>query len=115
MSERPVQIRNLFSDVSANHSEEQIDILLRTPDVRLERIVSTGQITPDGEWYDQDTAEWVLLLTGMARLRFETPAQEIDLKAGDCLLIPPHCRHRVDWTSPDGPSVWLALHVDAPA
>jgi cupin 2 domain-containing protein len=32
------------------------------------------------------------------------------LKAGDYLLIPPYCRHRVEATSRD--AIWLALHTE---
>ena len=77
---------------------------------RLERIVSAGQATPPGEWYDQDTHEWVALLTGGAGLRFEDEAEPRVLAPGDYLLIPAHRRHRVEWTDPEPPTVWLALH-----
>jgi cupin 2 domain-containing protein len=43
---------------------ELFEALLDRPGVRLERIVSTGQTTPDGDWYDQTADEWVVLLRG---------------------------------------------------
>jgi cupin 2 domain-containing protein len=76
---------------------------------KLERIVSTGQATPPGEWYDQDRAEWVVLLSGAAKIRFEG-ARPRSLKPGDFVLIPAHRRHRVEWTHPRKKTVWLALH-----
>lgn len=80
------------------------------PGARLERIVSRGQATPDGEWYDQDANEWVVLLRGAAALRFEDEPEPRVLGPGDWLDIPAHRRHRVEWTAPDEPTIWLALH-----
>jgi cupin 2 domain-containing protein len=92
---------NLFAD------------LLATSGLRLERIVSLGQATPPGEWLDQDRAEWVMLLRGAARLRFEGESTARELQSGDYVNIPVHCRHRVEWTTPDEPTIWLALHYAA--
>ncbi len=102
---------NLF-DVAGRlpSSEELFETLLESGDLRIERIVSTGQQTPPGEWYGQDRNEWVVLLSGAARLRFEDETSDRDLREGDWLHIPAHCRHRVEWTSPDEVTVWLAVH-----
>jgi len=78
--------------------------------VRLERIVSTGQATPPGEWLSQAHEEWVLLLKGAAILTLEGEAP-LMLGPGDHVLIPADLRHRVDWTDPRAPTVWLALHI----
>lgn len=88
---------------------EQVDDLLSRPGLRIERIVSSGQASPEGFWYDQDEAEWVLLLSGSAGLRLEHEADARVLRAGDYLEIPAHCRHRVEWTEPGVSTVWLAL------
>jgi cupin 2 domain-containing protein len=101
---------NLFADIPANIPEEIFQVLLETGDFRLERIISPGQATPPGEWYDQETPEWVVLLAGGAGLRFEDEAEPRVLTPGDYLLIPAHRRHRVEWTDPARPTVWLALH-----
>ena len=101
---------NLFDLISSEISGEIIQVLLSTGNFRLERIVSAGQATPPGEWCDQDTHEWVALLSGGARLRFEDEAEPRVLRPGDYLLIPAHRRHRVEWTDPEAPTVWLALH-----
>lgn len=90
--------------------QELFQDIIRTPGILIERIVSTGQVTPPGEWYDQERDEWVLLLSGNATLSFSNHA--VDLKAGDYLLIPAHCKHRVDKTSDDPPCIWLAIHGD---
>ena len=79
---------------------------------RLQRIVSRGHISPAGEWYDQAEAEWVILLSGAATLEFEGEARPRSLAPGDYVLIPPHRRHRVSWTTPETESVWLALYFE---
>ena len=84
--------------------------LLNGRQFRLERITSSGRSTPQGQWYNQENDEWVVLLTGAARLRLEDPDETLDLRAGDYLNIPAHRRHRVEWTDPARPTVWLALH-----
>jgi cupin 2 domain-containing protein len=90
--------------------QELVEVILGTDAFRLERIISTGQATPAGEWYDQEESEWVLLLTGEAGLVFENAPQVIIMKPGDYLQIPAHRRHRVEWTAPGQPTIWLALH-----
>jgi cupin 2 domain-containing protein len=105
---------NLFASLPENLPEELIENLVENDEFRLERIVSTGHVTPAGEWYDQDSDEWVVLLTGAARLLFEAPNEVVTLKPGDHLKIPAHRKHRVEWTDPDKPTVWLALHFHIP-
>jgi cupin 2 domain-containing protein len=105
-----MQSGNLFTQAPATADGEVFDELLRGGSFRLERIVSTGQATPPGQWLDQDADEWVVLLAGRARLRLADPPREIDLAPGDWLLIPAHTRHRVEWTEPQAATVWLALH-----
>jgi cupin 2 domain-containing protein len=101
---------NLFSAVPAELADEQIIALLGTPNVRIERIVSCGQASPPGFWYDQDWAEWVIVLAGSAGLLFESEAAPLRLGPGDYVTIPPHHRHRVEWTDPEIATVWLAVH-----
>ncbi|MEN5140483.1 cupin [Pseudomonas juntendi] len=88
---------------------EQVDELLNRPGVRVERIVSSGQASPPGFWYDQAEGEWIVLVSGAAGLRFEHEPHNRLLAPGDCLDIPPHCRHRVEWTAPGTSTVWLAV------
>ena len=101
---------HLFADIPAQLAAEQFTDLLAAPGLRLERIVSLGQATPPGEWLDQSRAEWVILLRGGAKLLFEGEGGACELKPGDHVTIPAHCRHRVEWTTPGEPTVWLALH-----
>jgi cupin 2 domain-containing protein len=101
---------NLFANLPSRSAQEQLDALVVTPDLRIERIVSTGQASLPGDFYDQDRAEWVVVLTGSARLRFDGEAEPRRLGPGDYLHIPAHARHRVEWTDPQQPTVWLAIH-----
>ena len=102
---------NLFAGlpVEARADELVVDLLSR-PALRIERIVSTGQASPEGFWYDQEWEEWVVLLSGAAELRFADESAPRRLSAGDWLHIAAHRRHRVEWTDPAQPSVWLAIH-----
>lgn len=107
---------NLFAGLpSGRRSEETFEPLARAAGVRIERIVSTGQATPEGDWYDQLQDEWVALLRGAARLLIEGEAEERTLGPGDWLLLPARCRHRVTWTSETEPTLWLAVHYESAA
>jgi cupin 2 domain-containing protein len=101
---------NLYAGLPAVLGQELIEPLVETASLRLERIVSAGQATPAGEWYDQDQHEWVILLAGSAALRFEGEPEPRVLHPGDHVVIPPHRRHRVEWTDQADKTVWLALH-----
>jgi cupin 2 domain-containing protein len=101
---------NLFADIAPELPDEQIVELLSAPNIRIERIVSTGHATAPDKWYDQDRAEWVLVVAGSAGLIFEGDAEPIALEPGSYLHIPAHTRHRVAWTDQSKPTVWLAIH-----
>jgi cupin 2 domain-containing protein len=101
---------NLFQHLPDNVDHEQILEIVSNPAVRIERIVSMGHTSPPDFWYDQDTTEWVTLLRGAARLEFQGEVLPVKLRPGDFIEIPAHRKHRVDWTSPDEPTVWLAVH-----
>ncbi|MEM9358461.1 MAG: cupin domain-containing protein [Pseudomonadota bacterium] len=107
------RVYNLLDGLPNAASKEITEVLLSSPNVRLERIVSRGQASPKDFWYDQNQAEWVMLLAGRARLAIEQDEHEHDLGPGDSLYLPAHCRHRVAWTDPAQDTVWLALFVDA--
>jgi cupin 2 domain-containing protein len=98
---------NIFTDLPASVPDELTQSLLSTPRLRIERIVSLGHASLDGLWYDQEDHEWVLVLKGAARIRFED--EDVELEAGDHFYIPAHRKHRVEWTTPDEPTVWLAV------
>ncbi|MDP1990393.1 MAG: cupin domain-containing protein [Syntrophales bacterium] len=104
-----LSVKNLFTDIPGEMPEELVGEILRTDAFRIERIVSRGQASPPGFWYDQETNEWVLLVKGSALLRF-FDGRKIALTPGDHLLIPRHVRHRVERTAKEGETVWLAVH-----
>ena len=99
---------NLFADLPARLPDELIGTLLEAADVRVERIVSHGHASPEGFWYDQPQTEWVIVLKGTARLHFEDGV--VEMRPGDFMNIPAHRKHRVEWTTPDEPTIWLAVH-----
>ena len=100
---------NLFAAL-APAAEEQFDTLAEAAGLRIERIVSTGQASPPGFWYNQATAEFVVLAAGAAALPIEAEAAPRRLGPGDWMVLPAGCRHRVEWTQADPPTVWLAVH-----
>jgi cupin 2 domain-containing protein len=100
---------NLLQNLPDAQVTEVTETLLTGRGLRIERIVSHGQASPPGFWYDQEEAEWVVLLAGAARLRFADETEARSLAPGDQMLIAAHRRHRVEWTDPDRPTVWLAV------
>jgi cupin 2 domain-containing protein len=100
---------NFFADLPTTLPEELVEVLAENLHVRIERIVSRGHASPEGFWYDQNEAEWVVVLKGEAKLLFEDDHEPITMRPGDHVLIPAHRKHRVEWTTPDEPTVWLAV------
>ena len=104
-----MKVVSLLQSIPRELPEELIETLVMGDRFRIERIVSRGHASPMGFWYDQTENEWVLLLSGAARLEFEGEESIRHLQPGDSLLIPAHTRHRVDWTDPEADTVWLAV------
>lgn len=104
---------NFFQRVPERLEEEEFLTLAQGGGCRVERIVSTGQSSPEGFWYDQEEHEWVMVLKGRAGLEFEGEDGVTELGPGDFRNIPAHCRHRVAWTSSDEPTVWIAVFYPA--
>jgi cupin 2 domain-containing protein len=98
--------------ITAGCSDEVFEDLAVIAGVRIERIVSTGQSTPWGSWYDQDHDEWVAVLQGEGVVAFEDGSL-VRLGAGDTLLLPAHRKHRVAATSANPPCIWIAVHGPA--
>lgn len=107
---RSPQVLNLLTELPVPGSKESIDKLAESAGVVIERIVSHGHTAPESGWFDQDRDEWVIVLRGAAKLELEGDPP-VDLRPGDSLLIPGRTRHRVCWTTPDEPTVWLAVHL----
>lgn len=99
--------KNLLAASPSGRAAEEVTALIQNSGLRLEHIVSHGQPSPPGFWYDQPEEEWVLLLRGSATLDFGEEGA-LDLRSGDCLTIPAHVRHRVGRVSED--AVWVAAH-----
>lgn len=102
-------MKNLFNNLPESLPDELVEVLAQNASVRIERIVSTGHSSPADFWYDQSEHEWVVILKGEARLLFEGEAEPQIMQAGDFFNIPAGKRHRVEWTSPNPPTVWLAV------
>ena len=81
-----LSVKNLFMDIPAEVPNEICTQLVRADAVRIERIVTRGQASPPGFWYDQETNEWVLLVKGNAVLRVDN-GREVALVPGDHVLI----------------------------
>jgi cupin 2 domain-containing protein len=105
-------IANLLSDLPTHAPDEVFTPILERPGLRVERIVSRGHVTPADTPYEQAEDEWVMLVNGAARLWLDGQG-EVELKPGDYLLIPAGLRHRVTWTAPDVPTIWLTVHIAA--
>lgn len=101
---------NIFQDIPVAGPDEILEKILESKGVRIERIISNGQATPEGRWYDQDLDEWVVLLKGRAGILIEGENDPRLLKAGDYIHFPARIRHRVEWTSPEETCIWLAIH-----
>lgn len=102
-------MKNIFEAPPDDAAGEFFEILAGSGGTRVERIVSRGDASPPGFWYDQGDHEFVVVLRGAARLGFAEPDEVVELGPGDHLTIPARRRHRVDWTDPNGPTVWLAV------
>ena len=100
---------NLFKQLPTDLSEEVFETLAQGSEVRIERIISSGQSSPKTGWYDQEKHEWVIVLKGSATITFEN-GSVVDLQEGDYLNIPAHRKHRVTRTSSNPETVWLAVH-----
>ncbi|WP_228711396.1 cupin domain-containing protein [Aliarcobacter cibarius] len=98
---------NIFDKVIIDKNEEIFFQIFKNESIRVERIVSNGQKSPENFWYEQEENEYILLLSGNAILEFED--FEVELKKGDCLNIEAMQKHRVKFTSLDEPTIWFAV------
>jgi cupin 2 domain-containing protein len=100
---------NLFTSLPTDLPKELTEVLAESKSVRIERIVSTGHVSPEGFWFDQDENEWIVVLKGRAKLLFEGDDEPLEMKPGDFVNIAAHKRHRVEWTTDEETTVWLAV------
>lgn len=106
-----IPVSNFFTALPDSVPTELFETLAQNSHIKIERIISTGQVSPVDFWYDQPYSEWVILLQGQAKLQFASERTMIILTAGDYLLIPAHEKHRVEWTDPTQVNLWLAIHL----
>ena len=101
--------RNLFDIPPRPADGELVTDIAGAAGFRVERIVSWGDVTPDGSWYDQDHDEWVIVLQGEGTVE-DGGGRSTRLMPGDAMFLPAHLRHRVVHTSAMPPCIWLAVH-----
>ncbi len=99
--------QNLLTGVTTSIPNEIFETIISTPNIKIERIISKGHKSEPNFWYDQDQFEWILIVKGEARLQFEDKL--ICLTPGDYLNIAAHQKHRIDWTTPEEETIWLAV------
>ena len=102
-----MQVGNVFSNLGEVSEEERFDLIAKSPNCRIDRIVSAGHSSPKGFWYDQENDEFIVLPQGEATLEFEDGP--VTLRAGDHMVIPKNCKHRVESTSVDPVCIWLCV------
>ena len=101
-------MKNIFESMPENLDEEIFENIIESKNVRIERIISKGHVSPESGWYDQLQNEWLIVLKGEAIISFEK-GDEVKLKEGSYLNIPAHKKHKVTWTDPDIETIWLAI------
>ncbi|MFO7524558.1 MAG: cupin domain-containing protein [Ignavibacteriaceae bacterium] len=99
---------NILGNIPSAIKNEISEIILNSKHIRIERIISNGQVSPENFWYDQDENEWVMVLNGKAKLKFEND-EILELETGDYVNIPAHKKHKVIWTNTNEETIWLAV------
>ncbi len=99
---------NFFSLLPERFEKEVCEVLAKSENVRIERIISKGHISPDKGWYEQVENEWVIVLEGSGIILFDTGV-EVNLRKGDYINIPSHTKHKVSWIDPNIVTIWLAI------
>lgn len=108
MNHSPVSKGSLLDNIPPpGFPDEVFENIIENNHVRIERIVSRGQVSPPGFWYDQNEEEWVMILEGEALLEFQNPSEQIRLLPSQWVMIPAERKHRISYTS--DPAIWLAV------
>ncbi len=105
-----MKAKNIFHGIPPELAEELLTTIHTAKNIRIERIVSQGQCSPQGFWYDQIENEWLIVLKGKASIQFDGDPEPVDLRPGSYLNIPAHVRHRLVRSSQTRQTVWLAIH-----
>jgi cupin 2 domain-containing protein len=107
-----MNVKNIFNGIPSELGKELFTTIHTAKKFRLERIVSRGQCSPQGFWYDQNENEWLIVLEGTASIQFDGDPEPVELHPGSYLNIPAHAKHRLVQTSQTRQTVWLAIHYD---
>ncbi len=107
-----MNVKNIFDDIPSELDEELFTTIHNAKKIRIERIVSQGQCSPQGFWYDQNENEWLIVLEGKASIEFQSDHEPAELQPGSYLNIPAHVKHRLARTSQTQQTVWLAIHYE---
>jgi cupin 2 domain-containing protein len=107
-----IKVENIFKypNISLADSVEYFEDIFNNDNFRIEKIYSTGQSTPIGQWLEEDVNEFVLLIEGGATLIFKEGFQTIHLNEGDYFIIQKNTEHRVEQTDSDTITTWLTIH-----
>lgn len=100
---------NIFKQIPKDLSEEIFEDIIKTDNLKIERIISYGQTSPKSGWYESELNEWVILLKGQAVLSFQN-SDDVKLNAGDYINITAFTKHKVSWTLPNEETLWLAIY-----
>ncbi|MBK2356948.1 cupin domain-containing protein [Francisella hispaniensis] len=103
---KQTSINNVYDLEPKNSNQEIFTDLFKSDDIRIEKIISYGQVTPADQPYIQAHDEWVVVLSGQAQVKLED--SYYTLKQGQHLFIAKNTRHWVTFTT--NPTIWLAIH-----
>ena len=103
-------MKNIFENIPDATQGEVFETIVENGNVRIERIVSEGQATPEGQWLCQKENEWVILLAGSAEILFEDDGTRYNMAPGDQIFIKSRRRHRVERTDAEKKTLWIAVH-----
>ena len=98
---------NIFDVKNIDKTKEIVEMLKENENVRIEKIISTGQTT---DWMEQEQEEFVILIQGEAIIEYKNKKQE--LSAGDTVIIKKNEKHRVAYTSENPCCIWICVFYD---
>ena len=98
---------NIFDVKKFDKTKEIVEILKENENVKIEKIISTGQTT---DWMEQEEEEFVMLIQGEAIIEYENKMQE--LRAGDTVIIKKNEKHRVAYTSKNPCCIWICIFYE---
>ena len=101
--------KNIFAEIPDTLPEEIFEKIIEGKEFFVERIISDGHTSPPNFLYDQETNEFVMLMSGSAKISYDD-GNSFSLSAGDYLIIPAHQKHRVEETDKTQKTIWLTIH-----